>query len=210
MANTLAQVIDLVESELKDSGNAVWSAAELTQHIRRALQGVSRCGPRALDATLESADGVYEYSLAGLSGLLWLTDCWYPWDPAQPVYPAPRPERWGLAGGITLVIESAVRPDGSSARQIRVFYRAAHTISGLDGAAVGTLDAAGEELVVLGAAGYAALQRAQDAVARAWPGKGASGTLRAWGEARLADYRTGLEALRRQQVLSGDARGAAR
>ncbi|MCE5258573.1 MAG: hypothetical protein LLG44_05855 [Chloroflexi bacterium] len=210
MANTLAAIIDQVEGELKDTGNAVWSADELTAHIRRALGQVSLSSPRLLDALLPSADGVYEYSLSALTGLLWLVDCWYPWNPAEPCCPAPRPERWGLVKEGTLAIESGTRPDGAVEHQIRVFYCAAHTIAGLDGAASGTLDAAGEGLVVLGASGYAALQRAQDGTARVWPNAGAVAALTAWGEQRLAHFNAALDTLRRRSVLGGDARGEVR
>jgi len=206
MTATLAELIDRLEAELKDSGNSVWSATELTAHIRRALGQVSQAAPRLLDALLETADGVYEYSLAELDGFLWLTDCWYPWDPAAPTCPAPRPARWGLVKERTLGIVSDTRPDGAAEHRIRVFYCAAHTIAGLDGAEAGTLDATTEDLVLLGASAYAALQRSQDGVTRVWPGAGAVEQLSAWGEQRLAHYNAALEALRRHNVLAGDAR----
>ncbi|MHB9032345.1 MAG: hypothetical protein ACYC6L_04770 [Anaerolineae bacterium] len=210
MASTLAQLIDLAAAELKDTANAVWSEAELTNHIRRALGQVSRRGPRLLDALIPTLADTYEYSLASLGGFLWLADCWYPWDPAEPCYPAPRPTHWGLVKGDTLYIESDVRPDGAADHQVRLFYCAAHTISGLDSAAATTLDAAGEELVVLGASTYAALQRAQDGVARVWPGAGAVRDLLAWGEGRLLEFSTALEELRKKDVLASDARGEVR
>ncbi len=44
--STLAELIDHVESDLKDPANLAWSAAELTRAIRWALYELSWAVPR--------------------------------------------------------------------------------------------------------------------------------------------------------------------
>ena len=55
-------------------------------------------------------------------------------------------------------VESVDLPDG--VQQARVFYNVAHTLSGLDGAAATTWNATDDDLIILGAVGWACFGRA--------------------------------------------------
>lgn len=80
------------------------------------------------------------------------------------------------------------------------------TLAGLDGAGSTTLPAVLESALVVGGAAYAVLARAADR-AEQFELANEAGTLAAWGEARLADWRVmlaeGLAALRGAELRAG-------
>jgi len=196
--STLSEIIDHVEADLKDSTNTSWSAAELQRPVRWALQEVSWAMPRRASAILVAVEGQREYSLAaaGMSGALFVAEVWYPYTAEDPEYP-PRSVPWRLLDDDTLFldVDSVNGGDG-----MRVFYARPHAIEQLDGAAATTLNSEQEELVCLGAAGYAALQRAQDAIGRVNVTGEAPRLWRDWGDRRLRDFRVRLERLARRDL----------
>ena len=216
MAGDLEAIEDLVAIELSDSAHDVWSTAELDQHIRHALQMYSVANPVVASVVLDTEADVYEYPLlvAEAEGPVYqlppyyygVVDVWYPWDEELPVYPPPRPDGWALISTDNLLIRSACRPTGEDNCKLRVFYTTGYTIQDLDEAEDSTLPADGETLVVYGASAYAALQRAQDAVARVYPNADTPAALRSWGEMRLKQFVAQLASLRQSRNIAGDAR----
>ena len=197
--STLAELIDLVALDLRDTGNANWSAEELTAHIRRALHGYNPVDPIRAEAEIALAAASREVSLATLTGLMQLTDVWYPYDAAD--YPPERP-RWELLSEGTLYLG---RRDPSVGGW-RACSTPGHTISRLDGAAATTLDDPAEGLIVLGATAYAALQYAQATINTVTVSGWTPRQLQEWAAGRLAAFREGLEAVRRRAILEADAR----
>ena len=196
--SALSQLIDQVETDLKDTANATWSAADLTRAIRWAVHELSWAAPRRAAATVEAQDGVREYSLAGsgIQGQLFLTEVWYPYTAADPEYP-PRGVAWRLLDDDTLFLDV---PEVESGHGIRVFYARPHAIQDLDGEPATTLSAEQEELVCLGAAGYASLQRAQEAIGQVNVTGQAPRLWREWGDRRLYEFRTRLGQLARREL----------
>jgi len=196
--SALAQIIDNVEADLKDSTNVAWSAAELTRAIRWTLHELSWAMPRRAVVTLSAQEGVHEYSLAaaGILDLLFITEVWYPYTAGEPEHP-PCSVAWRLLDDDTLFLDVAAVRAGEG---IRLFYARPHTIEGLDSAAATTLSLEQEELISLGAAGYAALQRAQDAIGRVNISGQAPALWRDWGERRLREFRTRLDQLARREL----------
>ena len=135
--STLAEIRDAIEYDLKDTANALWSADELDEHIRRALRLINRIAPRRLSTTLPSVAAQYEYDLSSIAGLLAVVDVWYPYDAGDPQYPPTRP-RWTLIAEDLLLLWDC-DPSGDSADAIRIFYTVEHTIAGLDADAVSAL-----------------------------------------------------------------------
>ena len=199
--STLAELIDLAELDLRDTGNANWSIEELTAHIQRALRSYNQVDPIRAVAEVELVAASREVSLATLPGLMQLTDVWYPYD--ADTYPPKRP-RWELLSEDTLylLVEDAPR----AGQWARLFYTRGHTIDGLDGADATTLDGSAEGLVVLGATAYAALQYAQATINTVTVSGWTPRQLQEWAAGRLAAFREGLEAVRRRAVLEADAR----
>lgn len=205
--STLAQLIALVEADLKDTGNTQWSDDELTNHIRRALRAYNRAAPRTTYADVTTAADVRLYSLSALTGLMEVVDVWFPHNPADPEFPPTRPG-WSRPYDGYLLLESADAPSGEATEKLHVVYTCPHTIDDLDSAASTTLDAQGEELIVLGAGAYAAQQMAAATIGTV---NAATRTPEDWqrfAERRLARFRAGLEELRVRRVAEGETRVA--
>ena len=190
----LAALIDLVELDLKDSGNDEWSEAEITAHIRRALQQYSRIDPQRAVGELSSTADTREYSHATLTGLQVITDIWFPYDPAAPEYPPNRPA-WSTIYNDTLRLEVADPPSGAATEKIRVFYTKPHIIENLDAGAATSLDADGEGIVILGATAFAAEQYCQSMLNRIAVSKSTPVYIRQWADSRTAAYRLALKQL---------------
>jgi len=203
--STLTELIAQVELELKDTGNARWSDAELTAHIRRAMRAYNRVDPLRLAAVLPTSAGEREYSLASLTGLMEVTDLWYPWDEDNPTYPPPRPQ-WSLIGDGVLYLEVEAPPAGDGADDLRLFYTAPHAIQGLDGASATTLDAQGEQLVILGATAYAAMQFAQSLMGTVTVSGWTPRQFQDWATARVKAFEVGLEQVRRRAIMAQESR----
>jgi len=197
MAN-LDAIVAHVAADLKDAAHATWSPEELERAVRWALDELSWAVPRRASATLEAREGVREYDLtaAGVEQALFITEVWHPCSPGAPEYPPPSvPWRLLDEGTLFLDVEAVHAGEG-----IRIFYARPHTIEGLAGALATTLTGEQEELVALGAAGHAALQRAQQAIGQINVTGQAPRLWCDWGEARLCQFRTRLNQLARREM----------
>ena len=196
--STLAEIIDYVETDLRDTANATWSPADLTRAVRWALQELSWGTPRRAVASFEAQAGRREYSLGaqGIADSLFITEVWCPYTGAEPEYP-PRSVAWRLLDDDTLYLDVDCINAGDG---VRVFYARGHTIQDLDETPATTLSAEQEELVCLGAAGYAALQRAQESIGQVNVTAQAPRLWRDWGQARLYEFRTRLDQLARREM----------
>ncbi len=196
--SNLSTIIGHVAADLKDVAGAVWSAEDLERAVRWALHELSWALPRRASATFSAEEGVREYDLsaAGLDEALFVSEVWHPYHVGEPEYPPPVVP-WRLLDDRTLFLDV---PAVHAGEGIRVFYARAHAIEGLDGAAATTLTAEQEALVALGAAGYAALQRAQEAIGQINVTGQAPRLWRDWGEARLCHFRTRLSELARREM----------
>jgi len=196
--STLAEIVDHVEADLRDPANTTWSAADLTRAVRWALHELSWATPRRATASFEAQAGQREYSLSaqGIADSLFITEVWHPYSAAEPGYP-PRGVAWRLLDDDTLFLDVDSVNAGEG---VRLLYARPHTVEDLDGATVTTLSAEQEELVCLGAAGYAALQRAQESIAQVNVSGQAPRLWRDWGERRLQEFRARLSQLARREM----------
>lgn len=201
MAYTLAQMLDEIESQLNDTGNAVWSTALLTRAVAAALQEINRTYPRLVAETISAADATREYdlSVALSQPLLAVTAVWYPYDSAYP-YPPSLPNWRMLADTILYLM---VAEDPSSGEEIRVFYLAPHTISGLESATASTLNRILEELVIEGACAHAVAIKAADAINKINTDRETPQQWREEADRRLRQWYARLSRIRRDP---GDAR----
>ncbi|MCL6430900.1 MAG: hypothetical protein K6V36_08570 [Anaerolineae bacterium] len=196
--SSLSEIIDRIEADLKDTANATWSPEDLTRAVRWALQELSWATPRRAVAALTAEEGVREYSLTagGIGDALFVTEVWYPYRASDAGYPPPVVP-WRLLDDDTLFLDV---PGVACGEGIRVFYARPHTLAGLDDAVATTLTREQEELVCLGAAGYAALQRAQEAIGQVNIIGEAPRLWRDWAEARLGEFRSRLAQLSRREM----------
>lgn len=201
--STLTELRDTIEADLKDSGNVLWSTAELDHHIRHALRAYSAVDPQRQAAVVACSADEREYALSDISGVLIdVTDVWFPWDAAAPEHPPRRPP-WSLVNG-ALYLESARAPEAGE--HLRLFYTAPHTLSGLDSATATTLDAAGEQVVVLFAEAYAAWQYGASTINTVTVSSWTPRHLREWASERLALAQQELERIRTRRIRQQDTR----
>jgi hypothetical protein len=174
-----------VAADLGDAGGDIWSADELARAIRRALRDYSAACPRRQETTLTLQAAGREVDLSGVAGLAGVERVWYPYDDAAPDWPArwPRFEVWP---GPTLRL--LVDEEPAAGAKLRLFYWTLHALDGLDGATVTSLPAADEDVVALGAAAYAALEKARAAVGAVNVAGRTPEQWASWGEGRLVEF----------------------
>jgi len=111
-----------------------------------------------------------------------------------------------MIGDGVLYLEVEAPPAGDGTDDLRLFYTAPHAIQGLDGASATTLDAQGEELVVLGATAYAAMQLAQSLMGTVTVSGWTPRQFQDWATARVKAFEVGLEQVRRRAIMAQESR----
>lgn len=202
--SNLAALIDDVEVELKDTGNATWSEAEITAHLLRALHAYNEVAPQRTAGKFASVADQWEYDLSSLTGLMEVTDVWFPYDSTAEQYPPNRP-RWVITRDGYLYLDTPDIPGGAT-DEIRVFYTIPQTIDDLEGATATTLDAPAETLVVMGASAYAAQQYGQSLIGKVTVSGWTPKQFNDWAAARVLAFKAGLEGVRRRAVIMQDTR----
>jgi hypothetical protein len=200
--SNLAAIRDLVEGDLDDAGNGVWSATEIERGVAKALNDYSRVNPdQAVDTIPLALDGG-EVDLSSVSGLIRVVRVWWPYTASDPGYP-PQWVRW-TKWGDTLHIISEREPQSGDV--VRVFFHKAREIEDLDGAMATTVPQEDEELIVRGAAAYCALQKARGAVGEAGVSAETPEHWLNWGAAQMELFREGLREVRRRCLAGVDKR----
>ncbi len=196
-----ARIQDLV----KDSGAADWTTAELDQAMRLALSELSQLCPARAVASVDAVDSQYEYSLSSITGLVAVVEVWYPYLSTDDSYKMPNPVKWRMLDDTTLLLED-LDEDPDSDYDLRVFYDKVQTLAGLDAASATTLNDAEKSCLVLGAAGYAAIAKAQYLANRVTTGEDAALMVSKWGNARLAEFKQRAFQLGQADAVADDAR----
>ena len=146
-----------VQSRLQDAGAARWSTDDLDEAIRTALAYYSRQNPYRAIGTITLAAAGREISLASLTGLIRVEKVWWDYDVTTPGYP-PNWRQFEVWPGSLIYIDDREEP--ASGDILRVWYTKLHTLNGLDSAAATTVPAEDVDVIVTGAAHYAARSRA--------------------------------------------------
>ncbi len=186
----------------EDSASYRWSDGVLNRHIERALAEFSAASPRTATTMINAVEGVREYDLSAVSDLTnrpsAIIAVEWPYDAAAPAFP-PRfvPVRVVANRLHLLSMEAPAAGD-----VLRVWYTLPHVLS----ESVKTLAPEDEPLVALGAAAYAALERASYATERITPSGATVDDYQAWGERALQRFRNALADRRQQAALVVDGR----
>ncbi len=207
MARALADFETRVLDLLTNTTHAPWSEKQIDEGLRQALAEYTRAS-LVVGAVVSANEKIgtvtptlnwREVSLAALTGLLDVARVWFPYYGADPNYYAELPrwvdfELWWNASASILFLDIEGVPDG--VQVARVFYRVAHTIDDLDGAAATSFSAADDALLVSGAAGFCCAMRALDLASNADAAiSSAEGTVpnfKGIGAALLDDFRSHL------------------
>ncbi len=200
--SNLATLRDLVELDLDDSANDVWATADIDRAIKRALVQYSEVNPQQIVGTITLAADGREISLSTLTGLSRVVKVWYPYTSTDPEDP-PSWVRWETWAG-TLYIASGAEP--ANGDKVRVYYHKLQTIDDLSGASATTVSIEDEEVIVLGAGAYAALQQGRSAVAAAGVSTETPEHWMRWGLNRMDAFYDALRAVRTRELRKIDKR----
>jgi hypothetical protein len=185
---TISEMIALVRRDLKDESSPYqWSDEEVTRHIIRALRELSERLPLPAKAILPTVTGSRELDISSLTDRIMVQAVEYPLDQSPTSF-----QRFSLWGN-TLTIISGPEPDGSNCA---IYYGALHTID----TSGSTLPSQYDDLVAIGACGYAAISWAAFSINKVnVGGKMTSEEYRTWGNERLVIFRDRLKQLGRRQ-----------
>jgi len=189
MPENLDGLRELLRVDLSDSSETCWTDADLDRHIGHAIRDLNRVAPREMKADgLAIADPASRaIDISSLDGLINVVAVEYP------VGGYPRRLRHFECWGDTLTLLTDTMPEAGAS--VNIFYTAPHVVD----AASSTLPAHLEEVVLVGAAGYAALEYAAYVADRVTVGAGAPDRYRAMGNDRLMQFRQELTALKRER-----------
>jgi hypothetical protein len=146
---TLSDIRTRVRKDLRDTEPTTqrWTDTQLDRHIERALHDLDRFVPREATATIATTAGSRDISLASVTGLIDIDAVEFPVGDYPPGYI--QFSRWDDT--LTLLVDSL--PAG---QDLKLYHTAAHVLDGSGS----TVPAHLEELLAIGAAGYAALELA--------------------------------------------------
>lgn len=174
----------LIRTDLGDTNAAAyrWEDDILDRHLLRAAAEYSLAAPRQLSITLDTVAGSREVDITAIEDRVNIESVEYP------VAQQPRALRRFNTWGQRLTVEDGMMPDG---QPLSICYGAPHL---LDESGT-TIPAVHHEIVVAGAAAYAAIEWAALAVNRVNTGEDVTGGYFRWGSARLAAFQSELKRL---------------
>jgi len=210
--STLSQLRDRVEVLLMDTGNAIWDTDTIDEGLRHALDDYTLIKPLSMETVIALPGDGREIALNGISGLMKVTDVWWPFDSAASAetWPPNKVRGWRLYWDDALPVLILDIKDQSQPQEddeMRIWYIQRQTIQDLDSASATTVDPDHESIIVLGAAAYSALSRTVDLVEVAGTDMFAIVLLGAWARSREREYRDCLKTLRAEGVRSSHAWG---
>lgn len=179
----LTDMRDRIRKDLhdEDSQNHRWTDSELNRHIDHAVRELSLSCPLEAEATLTTMADSRDLSLSSLSDLVEIEAVEYPVGNYPPSY-----VRFSVWADTLTLLTDITPVEGDD---VYVYYGKLHTLT----ADSSTITAKLEDLVALGAAGYAAIEWASFAINRVNVG-GADiwRSYLTWGQDRLAEFMKGL------------------
>ncbi len=189
---TITTVRGLVRKDLhdEDSSNYRWTDAVLDRHIGRAVNEYSVAAPLEQKSTLTTTAGSRDLSIASLANLIDIEAVEWPvgeFPPARVAW-----SQWQT----TVTLDTVNAP--SAAENVYVYWLKMHTLDGSSS----TLPVAHEELIIEGAAGYAALDWTSFATNRLnTGGDDVWGRYKAFADERLRQFHADLARLGRANAV---------
>lgn len=174
----------------EDSSDYRWTDDQLDRHLGRAVRELNGAQPRPDAATIQTGPDGRSVSLTSLSDLVRVEAVEFPVGESPPSYVDFRHR----GATLDLIAEEPPKADES----VKVLYGRLHTLD----ATTSTIPPHLEELVITGAAGYAAMDLSGHAINSI--NMGGPDTWRhflVWGQEKLAHFRQGLADLSRRTSL---------
>lgn len=203
----LAAIRDRIEVMLQDTGNAIWDSDVIDEGIRQALDQYDLVNPKHMEEVITLPGDGREIALSGVTGLLSVLDVWWPYDTTgDEEWPPNRVRGWRLwwddnQAVLFLEIKDSSQPKADD--DLRLWYAKRQTIKDLDSADITTLRGDHESIIVLGAAGHAAMSRTVDLIEEVGTDLYQVGILGTWGQRKLREFQSELKKLQRAQARRG-------
>lgn len=170
----------------EDSGAYRWTNDEINRHIAHAVKDLSEAAPKEDKATKATTSGSRVLDIATITNRVMVEAVEYPINKSPRRY-----QRFSLWGDALTLLGDEV-PDGSNAY---VYYGKLHTLDDTSS----TIPARLEDLVAVGAAGYASVEWAAYAINRVnVGGADTARELLEWGNQKLVEFRRELKRLERR------------
>lgn len=210
--STLAQMRDRVELMLQDTGNVIWDTDTLDEALKQAVDQYNSVNPLHMETVITLPGDGREIALSGITGLLDVLDVWWPYDSdaASETWPPNRVRGWRVWWDdaqplLFLEIDNSGQPQ--TGEEVRIWFTKRQTIQDLDAADTTTLRGDHESLVVLGAAGHAAMSRTVDLVEVSGTDLYQVSILGTWGQRKIREYQSALRQLERHHARRGRSWG---
>jgi hypothetical protein len=211
MGSTAVEFRTRIAQALMDTGGAIYDSDLVLEALRQALNEYSGVLPQELETTITLVADGREISLAALSGLVNVLQVWWPYDSAAPGWPPNQVKGfrvWWDNGNPVLFLHELAGAEPRQDDELRLWYSANQTIEGLDSATVTTVRPDHESLLVVGAAAYAAMARAEDLIETSGTDLYQVGLLGSWAVKQRGIFQAGLAALRGAEARQGPSWGA--
>ena len=208
--STLAEIRDRIEEMLMDTGNAIWAAGTIDEGINLALDQYNAANPLTMENVITLIGDGREIALNELTGLVKVLDVWWPYDTGASVETWP-PNKirgyrlWWDDNQPVLFLELVPGGQPQTGDEMRVWYSKGQTIQDLNSAATTTLQGDHESVVILGAAGHAAMSRTADLIETANTDLYQVGLLGTWGQRKIREFHSMLKVIRQSGARSGPA-----
>jgi len=210
MATTLASLRTRISARLVDASNAIFALTTIDEALRTALDEYNRVYPLTAETVIVLPGAGREIALNNVTGLLNVSQAWWPYDSLSEIWPPNRVQGFRLIwddAQPVLFLNTTDSTEPQLDDELRLWYTKVHTIQDLDAAAVTTLHLDHETDVVTGASGHAAIAEALDQVGQVHIDPKEVEYLRSWANGRLTEFRAALNRIRAATVSTGDAFG---
>jgi len=206
--STLAEIRDRVEVMLMDTGNAIWDADTIDEALRQALDQYNLVNPQHMETVITLPGDGREIALSGITGLLYVLNVWWPYDSdaSEETWPPNRVRGWRVwwdDAQPVLFLEITEGAQPQEDEEVRVWYAKRQTIQDLDSASITSIRADHESLIILGAAGHAAMSRTADLIETANTDLFQVGLLGTWGQRKLREFNSLLNGIQKESARRG-------
>ena len=210
--STIATLIVRCSALLMDTGLAIWPALTLGEAFTQALDQYSAVNPLHMETVITLPGDGREIALSGVTGLIDVLDVWWPYDSdaTAETWPPNRVAGWRLWWDdaqplLFLEIEDSSQPQLDE--EVRIWYTKRHTIQDLESADSTTIQNDHDSLIVMGAAGHAAMSRTVDLVETAGTDLYQVSILGTWGSRKIREYGQALRRLEKVHARRGRSWG---
>jgi hypothetical protein len=200
--SVLADFRDRIEQMLRDTGNAIWDVGNIDEALNQALDQYNYVNPAHMETVITLPGDGREIALNGITGLLDVIDVWWPYvsGASEETWPPNRVRGWRVWWDDAQPVLFLEIREGSQPKldeEVRIWYTKRQTIQDFQSASITTIQGDHESLLILGAAGHAAMQRTVDLVETAGTDLYQVSILGTWGQRKLREFQAELRTLER-------------